>query len=268
MDIITFGQQVHERIRAITTDTTTEDNVVRKGKALNAIRNFIRELKQFTITYQFKDAAEEIQFFKEVKPVIVSQYIYYKRVYNLALFDSFRDHKQRIENYHHMLQKMRSFASKYESFYEYCMAGSTFLDDQYFRRNSGTQAGIHEEEKFTTRYDKLLGKILAHEMIKEHLLHSIHREQDDHSNEQLPRLQWTASKIALVELVYAWHASKAVNYGKADIRQIAQSCERMFGVDLSNHVRIFSDIKLRKSGYSTFLDQLRADLSNLINDSL
>jgi hypothetical protein len=72
----------------------------------------------------------------------------------------------------------------------------------------------------------------------------------------------------LVELIYAMHAAKVFNYGKADLRQIASCFEHAFAIDLGNHVRIFSDVKLRKSGQTIFLDQLRCDLLGMINDSL
>ncbi|MBL7858176.1 MAG: RteC domain-containing protein [Cyclobacteriaceae bacterium] len=268
MDINTFSEQIRARIKTVVESTMTEQDVIRQGKMLSNMRTFIADLKQYTLSYTFKDAMEEIQFFKEVKPTILSQYFYYKRIYNLVLFDSFRDRKSRLDNYHHLLQKMRSFAHKHEMFYEYCMAGATYLDDHYFRRHAQSSTSVHDDEKFTTGYDKVLARILANEMIKEYLLKAINREQEHRASDQLPGIPWTASKVALVELIYALHTAKAFNYGKSDIRQITQCFEQLLGIDLTNHARIFGDIKLRKSGHTVFLDQLRGDLINTINDSL
>lgn len=268
MDIHTFAQHLQDRLKEVVSSTAAEEDVIRKGKMLTRMRAVIHELKAYTVTYTFKDAAEEIRFFKESKPALLSQYFYYKRIYNLVLFDSFRDHKSRIDNYHSLLKKMRTFAHKHESFYEYCMAGSTFLDDHYFRRNTPANSGIHKDEKFTTRYDKILARILAHEMIREYLIKAIQRQQEDQAYTRFPGLTWTASKVALVELIYALQAAKVFNDGKADLRQIAKCFEQSFALDLTNHARIFGDIKLRKSGHTVFLEQLRGDLIKVIDDSL
>ena len=267
MDSIAFSEQLQKRIKEIDAVVTEETDIMRNGKALGSIRQIINELKQFTITYTFNNKEEEIRFFKEIKPVLLSQYFYYKRIFALALFDSFRDRRSRIDNYYRVLQKLQSFASKHQTFYEYCMAGSTYLDSTYFIRNRQNLSGVDQDEKFTTGYDKILSKILAHELTKQFVLTSIRKLQDDRAGTTSHSIPWTGSKIALVELIYSLHATRVLNYGKADVKQIALSFEEVFSIDLSNYARMFSDIKIRKSGQTNFLDQLRDKLSQIINDA-
>ncbi len=267
MDIITFSEQLQRRIKEIDTSVTEETDIVRNGKALSTIRQGINELKQFAITYTFKDTEEEVRFFKEIKPVLLSQYYFYKRIFALALFDSFRDRRSRIDNYYRLLQKLQNFARKHQAFYEYCMAGSTYLDITYFIRNRQNLSGVDQDEKFTTGYDKILSKILAHELIKQFVLTAIRKLQDDRTGTSTYSIPWTGSKIALIELIYSLHATSVLNYGKADVKQIAMCFEEVFSIDLSNYARMFSDIKIRKSGQTNFLDQLRDKLSQIINDA-
>lgn len=219
---------------------TEETDIVRNGKALSTIRQIIHEFKQFTVTYNFKDNGEEIRFFKEVKPVLLSQYFFYKKIFALMLFDSFRDRRSRIENYYRVLRKLQNFARKHQAFYEYCMAGSTYLDSTYFIRNRQNPAGIDQDEKFTTGYDKILSKILAHELIKQFVLTAIHKLQDDRTGTSTYSIPWTGSKIALIELIYSLHATSVLNYGKADVKQIAQCFEEISSIDLSNQSYFFN----------------------------
>lgn len=267
MDIIEFSEQLQKRIKEIDAAVVEDTDIMRNGKALSAIRQIIHELKQFTVTYNFKDNQEEIRFFKEIKPVLMCQYFFYKQLFALALFDSFRDRRSRIDNYYRVLQKLQTFASKHQPFYEYCMAGSNYMDSTYFIRNGQNLSGVDHDEKFTTGYDKILSKILAHELIKQFVLTAIRKLQDDRAAASSHSIPWTGSKIALVELIYSLHATRVLNYGKADVKQIALSFEEVFSIDLSNYARMFSDIKIRKSGQTNFLDQLRDKLSQIINDA-
>ncbi len=60
-----------------------------------------------------------------------------------------------------------------------------------------------------------------------------------------------------MELIYALHAAGVFNYGKADIKQIVNAFEEMFSVDLGNYARVFSEIRIRKSGQANFIDHIR-----------
>src|ERR1035437_1739193 len=42
-------------------------------------------LKKFILSYDFQDAAEEIHFFRNVKPRICANLIYYRSVYNIEM---------------------------------------------------------------------------------------------------------------------------------------------------------------------------------------
>jgi hypothetical protein len=127
-------------------EATGSDDLVTMGRALTAMRENLSELKRFTVNYKFADAQEEVKFFKEIKPVLLCQYIYYKKKFQIILFDSFRDRKSRMDNYYKVLRKLQHFAYKNQSFYEYCMSGATYLDQQYFLRNNAQYMSVEKDE--------------------------------------------------------------------------------------------------------------------------
>lgn len=264
MDIITFSEELINRMKELEAPIAGQADIMRTGKALANIREIIQELKKFAVKYNFKDTQEEIRFFKEIKPVIVSQYFYYKRVFKISLFDSFNNKEKRMENYQQVLQRFQGYAFKHQRFYEYCMAGSTFLDATYFIRSKHTINEVDKDDKFTTGYDSKLSKILANELVKQFILDSIRRLSLEKAS-QTP-LPWTGSKVALTELIYALHASGVFGFGKADIKQIVNCFEEAFSVDLGNYASTFSDIKLRKKGKTIFIDSLRERILQVIDD--
>ncbi|MGC3947978.1 MAG: RteC domain-containing protein [Chryseolinea sp.] len=268
MDIITFSKQLQDRINSLNATTGLDANIFRDGQTLHSIRLILEELKEFTVSYTFSDETEEIRFFKEVKPALLSPYIYYRCLYKMTFFNSFRDPKLQNKQYQRLLKKLSHFAHKHQSFHEYYVSGSTYLDNQYFRRGPHTATDLHDERNFTTRYDRILSQLQANEMIKEYVIKAISQQHEELAYTRFPGMNWTHSKVALVELVYSLHASKVFNDGRVDVRQIAKFFEQSFGIDLANHARIFSDIKLRKGGYSTFLDQLKENLNKVASERL
>jgi hypothetical protein len=69
-------------------------------------------------------------------------------------------------------------------------------------------------------------------------------------------LQWTSTKTALTELIYALHYNKVINNGNTDIKEIATVLQKVFHFDLGNFYKIFSEIKSRKTDRTKFLDNL------------
>lgn len=55
----------------------------------------------------------------------------------------------------------------------------------------------------------------------------------------MSKLQWTSSKAALTELIYALQCSGAINGGAAELKEIANVTERIFNIDLIDYYRTF-----------------------------
>lgn len=73
-------------------------------------------------------------------------------------------------------------------------------------------------------------------------------------------LSWTISKTALTELIYALYSKSVFNNGNADIKQIAQSFEAFFNIDLGDFYHTYLELKNRKINRTKFIDSLREGL--------
>jgi hypothetical protein len=264
MDIVTFSEQLQSRMKEQMEAIAEEgpDELATTAQIMNVIRESIHDLEQFTYNYTFKDQQEEIRFFKEVKPIFVSQYHFHSNVFSIRLFESYNDLESRKEFYSTTLKRLEVFARKNRGFYLYCMTNSTFFDDKYFTRK-GKLFSAFGKEPFATPFDEKLAKILAHEMLKTYLQETM-RKLNPNGGEGV--LTWTASKTKLIELGIALQAVGAFNNGSVDIKHIFEKFERIFGVDLKSYYRIFLQIRGRKKGQTVFIDQLKEKLMQKISD--
>ena len=61
-------------------------NIMKKSlEASQVLANAFQQVKEFVGSYTFKDEAEEIQFFKEIKPRLFYRLLYYRKVYNIEM---------------------------------------------------------------------------------------------------------------------------------------------------------------------------------------
>src|SRR5690606_29638157 len=111
------------------------------------------------------------------------------------------------------------------------------------------------DHRFCTSHDYKVAKILANDLIQvyleDQLNNSSKKKLSDNSS-----LNWTASKTALTELIYALHAKGVFNNGNADIKLIAKTSESAFNIDLGDFYHTFMELKARKINRTKFLDSL------------
>ena len=80
-------------------------------------------------------------------------------------------------------------------------------------------------------------------------------------------LNWTGSKVDLVELVYALHNSKIVNTGNVDVKELATHLGKMFNINIEDKVyRFYQDIKSRKVIKTKFLNTIAENLNQKMVD--
>ena len=77
---------------------------------------------------------------------------------------------------------------------------------------------------------------------------------------QTSKLQWTASKVALIELIYALQTEGVFNNGTANVKDIADQFQETFNVDLGQYRRMFLDIRTRKDDRAKFINTLKDKL--------
>jgi hypothetical protein len=263
MNIIKFSEGLQAKMKKeLDNLNTDQDEIIKISKVLTFIRGLITDLKAFAGNYKFQNQAEEVQFFKEIKPVFLSQYFYYKKVFAIRLFDTFKDVKSRQANYYILLNRLEKYVERNLEFYQYSMSGNTFMDAHYFTRQNKNNKSLDRDESFSTGYDTKLAKVLANELVRNYILKRL-----DQTDLIQPELTWTGSKTDLIELVYALHTADVFNNGSVDIKRVANAFQRAFNVNLGDYYRIFINIRLRKSNKSTFLDRLRDKMNQRLQMS-
>jgi len=70
-------------------------------------------------------------------------------------------------------------------------------------------------------------------------------------------LSWTGSKTELVELLYGLNAAGAIRNGQAEMKKLVEVCKELFGIDLGNIYKTYSEIKLRENEPTKFLDLMK-----------
>ena len=91
-------------------------------------------LKEFIINYRFADEAEEILFFKEIKPKIFCHLIYYRKVYNIEMNRPVASLDAQRVYLKNKLDAIQEYNNKILDFYRYYRSCADYLDAAYFVR--------------------------------------------------------------------------------------------------------------------------------------
>lgn len=265
-DIKTYCEQLQEELKT-QLETISLDNpepISKVSKCIVVVTATITKVKNFVHTYSFQNISEEISFFKEVKPPLMSQYYYYERLFSIKLNEPFEHQELLLAYYRDQLSELHATIQANAEFYKYCLSGSTELDDKYFVRREDNLKSPEMDSGFSTGYDNILARILAFQLLRDYLLKLI--DNLNHDSRQNATLKWTGTKSSLIELIYALQGTETINNGAADIKQIADSFERLFDISLGNYYRQFQEIRLRKNGRTTFLDLMKDRFLNRVDE--
>lgn len=226
----------------------------------------IHALKNKLLEFGFENEQEEICFFKEMKPQVLSKLLYFNKIYTIELKRPNGSNLIQKNYYEHELNSLTFFFNKNLDFYQYDRSNAIHLDDYYFRRGkSNIRLGVESfqfinDTAFSTCYDYKVAKILSNEMLRIYLnkkLQQIDRLSEFSGSKQpTKKNKWTGTKVAAIELGYGIYAAKVVDDGKADIREIMNVLQNVLGIDLGDYYRTYIAIKSRKKDRTAFLKYL------------
>lgn len=229
--------------------------------------NNLSEVKNYIFEMGFINQQEEIYFFKELKPKILSKLIYYNSIYRIETKKPNGGERIIRKYYNNELDKLKRYFDNNLEFYKYYRTGSTYLDKYYFVREkhniklSLDTFYFEADHRFTTSHDYKVAKVMAHDLIQVYLenelanLYKINTSEKSQHNHNLTQC-WTGSKVALVELIYALHSEGVFNNGSSDLKDIVEYFESVFDIDLGQYRRVFLEIRGRKSDRTKFLNAL------------
>lgn len=261
MDIQSFSEKLQQQVQSQSDSLQAQTPIIKASRMMSIIQDAIGDLQQFIHNYEFSDLKEEIKFFKEIKPVLLSQYYFYRSQLNMATSDNFKEDQEKKQYYQNELRKLERFIKRNQEFYLYCITNQTYLDEQYFTRKT-IHFTVGQDLKFTTHYDDKLAQLLSHELTRADINDRIIRLAR-RSNQS--SVTWTGNKTDVVELIAALHATGNFNKGEAELKQVISSFEECFNVSLENYYDLFKKIRLRSGSRSNFIDKLKERLNRKIN---
>lgn len=244
-------------------------------KGIEICNTVLTALKERIDKEDFETVEEEIAFFKETKPAVMSYLIYFTEVRSCEIRKPKAGVSFQVRFLEKELKKVNKFFYRNIDFAHYMELGHTYLDHQLFTRNYRNNfpftpmVNYFQFPEFSTSHDMLWAKIKAmHRFI--HYLRNCLEELKPGKTFSGPGkkhsvLLWTSSKTALIELIYALYSDGAINHGGADLSVITSSFEDFFNIKLDNVYKTYTEIKARKGSKTKFLEELILNLQQKIN---
>jgi hypothetical protein len=280
MILVNYGERLYKELMEELDGINFNEKELmgRLEKSILATVKYLRWLKDFVKSNPPGGQAEEIAFFKEVKPKFKAQLIFYRQVLNIETRRTIGD-TQAISNYYlGELDVLTHFFDSNQSFYAYVRTGATYLDEQYYVRGrydpmlDPDENSVDADETFCTGHDRKLAQVLASELLLTYLERRIagvnNREGDDiEAILEDSYYIWTQTKSALVELGYGLFLTHAFNQGNATLNGLMHYLEKVFHVDLGNFYDTFKTIR-RRDQRTLYIDQLKQALIDKMEDML
>lgn len=249
-------------------------------KGISLCNRVLSELKDLIEKEDFESVTDEIHFFKEVKPAVMSYLIYFTEVRSCEIRKPKAGVNFQIRFFEKEIKKINKFFYRNIDFSHYMELGHNYLDHQLFSRNYQNifpftpLVNYYQFPEFSTSHDMLWAKIKAMHRLLHYIRKSLEELRPGHNyispERKHPVLLWTSSKTALTELIYALYSDGAINHGAADLNTITTSFEDFFNIKLENVYKTYSEIKSRKGSKTKFLEELMFNLQRKMSreDSL
>ncbi len=246
-------------------------------RSYQAIETTLLKIKEFILVYEFKDQAEEIHFFKEVKPQFLSELIFFMKVFYIEASKPPGDKGAQVSYYKQAAERINLFFERNPTFYIYYRMRRSDHDPQYFVRTVEKSESLPEysldiDPRFTTIHSYKLAKMQAYERLNDYIQQELHLLEHPElsfaaEGKKKGRSFWTDTKAALIELAYAIHSRGCVNHGKGDIKVLISDLEILFNVQVGNFYRTMQNMRIRKKTRTPFLDNLKESLENWMDDT-
>lgn len=263
-----FEKEISFLNETITSKEKLEAITVAVGRTLKALKDFISENK-------FGNDAEEIQFFKTVKPEITAMRIEAIFRYKLAANKPIGTTELQLKFYEDEINAIQSFFMMHAFYYQYYKNALTTLDGDLFLRSEAQPLlpidEIDETDKtFSTPYSQLLARFKAYERVQYYIVEqitAIKYPEMIKASGGATNLKWTGDSINVVELAYGIWLTGQLNNGNASLNQIVQWLEKDLQVSVGRPHRRFIEIERRKRlSVTKFLDHMREAVINKVDE--
>lgn len=211
----------------------------------------------------FLDIPSEILFFKEQKTIPLTYQIYYENLLSIELEISSIGTSSRSKFIRKKIHKINSFLAAHKNFLQYIALNQEYLDEIYFTRKYFSKDHItnynqyERDPLFSSSHDLLLSELNARNFLLEYLNKLFQGKQTSSlAFEEPVKINWTSSKVALTELIYALHLSGSVNNGNSTLKELMVIFETLTGLDLGDYPHTFLRLRGRSEPLK-FIDKMR-----------
>lgn len=227
----------------------------------------LESLKEKMHKHTFKSQEDEINFFKNQKPLLLAKVIEMEIRFKLESRKAPGTQKEQKEYYQNEIKKINRYFIKNSKQYQQIKSTEVDKNKKYFLRNRKHYNSISTQmdDAFTTQMDFKAAKFIAMKKVKRQLLKKIGKKKIVRDTKS--SLEWTGTKVALVELVYALNSAGVVNNGKASLNDTVQVMQTMFNTEIGQFNRIYLEIKARKTERTKFLNTLQTNLITRMNQA-
>ena len=170
-------------------ETENDDTLHKAEKCIKVTKRSLEQIRDFVITYDFKDKPAEIHFFKNIKPQIYSKLIYYVKLFNIESERPRSSNKSQIKYLNKHIDKLQIYFNENLEFYHYYRRAATTLDEQYFIRGKADirlypdTFYFFTDKQFSTSHDSTVVTILAYDMLIIHLKTEIDKLENNNGME-------------------------------------------------------------------------------------
>lgn len=271
MEYLGLTERLHKELDQIHVETPNVNK--RAFRSIIACRKNLSFIRKKITEKGFESLKEEIRFFRNIKPIPLSQLIYHTEVHNFEL--SFPKNciqvqqkyiKQHLDNYN-------SFFLRNIDFGQYIELGCTHFDSYYFTRKTneelpiGTSKIYVQDPEFNTPKDTLFAQFKGYGLmilyLKERLFHLPKNDKESFPIKNF-NLKCAASKTDIIELTYSLIVSGAI---QGDIKELIKAFEFIFNIDLGDFYRTFIALRGRTIDPTKFLDALKIALLKRIEEA-
>jgi hypothetical protein len=250
--------------------TFSSDNILQRSeRSYHIVENTLKELKQFVVNYTFRDKNEEIEFFKEIKPMFLRELIYFMEVFQVESWKPPVGREDEITHYLLGAKRVDLYFKRYNDLYTYYRKGSKLHDELYFLRSDSradliTPVSLSDiDHRFTTVHSFQFAKMQAYEQFSTYLEQCIYRLEHPDTSKKINDqenydVNWTDPRVNLIELGWGIFVCNSVNNGKASLKLIMAVLSKTFNIDLGNYYAVIKqNIRSRKRKNNThYLDHM------------
>lgn len=248
----------------------SEGNLIKHYQLCQDIcKETLQQLKEQVLVQPFTNEEEEVLFFKHIKPSFYSHLIYFIELHNITLRCPIGNRKVQEVFFTTEYYRIKFTFDTNVELYHYYRNEETYLDAQFYLRNkrvlNKSMDYIYTDESsvFATGYDYMVARFMAYERLCDYLDKALLQLRNANEVGVLESFQsqsvsshnWTASKVALAELIYALHATKAIDGGTINMKKLADLFSTIFpNIKFSNIYKVLEEIRLRKKDRTPFLN--------------